>query len=173
MPIDIEKFKAAYTKWVEEGLADFQSGKVLEVVKRYPLIVSEDVPYVLPGRPSEQTVALVTSGGLYFKASQPAFDTVSIHGDPCFREIRKTARQEDFGIAHAHYDHSLAEQDINVIFPLQRLLDSKEKVIGKVAETDYSFSYVNDAVTLIADSVPKLLEKLKAAGVDIVLLVPV
>ena len=61
-----------------------------------------------------------------------------------------------------------------MIFPLQRLLElEREKVIGKVAETDYSFSYVNDAVTLIADSVPKLLEKLKAAGVDIVLLVPV
>ena len=75
MPIDIEKFKAAYTEWVEEGLADFQSGKVLEVVKRYPLIVSEDVPWTsYRGRPSEQTVAVVTSGGLYLKASQPAFD---------------------------------------------------------------------------------------------------
>ena len=175
MPIDIETFKAAYTKWVEEGLAEFRAGNVLEVVKRYPLIVSEDVPWTpYTGNSSEQTIVLITSGGLYLKGNQPPFDTASIHGDPSFREIPKTARQEDFGIAHAHYDHSLAEQDINVIFPLQRLIElEREKVIGKVAETHYSFSYVNDIVTLLTESVPQLLQKLKAAAVDILLLVPV
>jgi D-proline reductase (dithiol) PrdB len=175
MPIDLETFKAAYTKWVAEGLAEFQAGNVLEVVKRYPLIVSEDVPWtVYRGKPSEQAIALITSGGLYLKGSQPPFDTTSIHGDPSFREIPKAARQEDFGIAHAHYDHSLAEQDINVIFPLQRLIElEREKVIGKVAETHYSFSYVNDIVPLLTESVPQLLQQLKAAAVNILLLVPV
>lgn len=175
MPIDIENFKSAYDKWVEEGWAEFQAGNVLEVVKRYPLIVSEDVPWTsYTGRPPEQTIALITSGGLYLKDRQAAFNTDSIHGDPSFREIPKTARQQDFGIAHAHYDHSLAEQDINVIFPLQRLIElEREKIIGKVAETHYSFSYVNDVVTLLTGSVPQLLQKLKAAAVDILLLVPV
>jgi hypothetical protein len=45
MSFDLESFKAAYKRWVDEGLADFQAGKVLEVVKRYPLVVSEDVPW--------------------------------------------------------------------------------------------------------------------------------
>jgi len=173
MPIDLETFKVAYAKWVEEGSAEFQAGNVLEVVKRYPLIVSEDVPWtVYRGKPSEQAIALITSGGLYLKGSQPPFDTTSIHGDPSFREIPKTARQEDFGIAHAHYDHSLAEQDINVIFPLQRLIElEREKAIGKGADTHYSFSYVNDIVTLLTESVPQLLQKLKAAAVNILLLV--
>jgi hypothetical protein len=40
----IEVKRAAYTKWVAEGVAEFQAGNVLEVVKRCPLIVSEDVP---------------------------------------------------------------------------------------------------------------------------------
>jgi D-proline reductase (dithiol) PrdB len=175
MPIDLDKFKIAYAKWLEESLPDFQAGRVQEVVKKYPLIVSEDVPWTpYQGMPSEQTIALVTSGGLYLKGSQPPFDTASIHGDPSFREIPKTARQEDFGIAHAHYDHSLAEQDINVIFPLQRLIElEREKIIGRVAETHYSFSYVNDVVSLVSDSVPQVLRKLKTASVDILLLVPV
>jgi D-proline reductase (dithiol) PrdB len=175
MPINIESFKAAYDKWVKEGLAEFQAGNVLEVVKRYPLITSEEIPWTpYSGKPSEQTITLVTSGGLYLKESQAPFNTTSIHGDPSFREIPKTARQEDFGIAHAHYDHSLAEQDINVIFPLQRLIElERENVIGKVAETHYSFSYVNDVVSLVTVSVPKLLRKLKTAEVDILLLVPV
>lgn len=72
MPIDLETFKAAYAKWVEESLPDFQAGKVQEVVKRYPLIVSEGVPWTpYKGSPSEQTIALVTSGGLYLKDRQP------------------------------------------------------------------------------------------------------
>jgi len=49
----------------------------------------------------------------------------------------------------------------------------RENVIGKVAETHYSFSYVNDVVSLVTVSVPKLLRKLKTAEVDILLLVPV
>jgi D-proline reductase (dithiol) PrdB len=175
MPINLESFKASYDKWVEEGLAEFQAGNVLEVVKRYPLIVSDNVPWTpYTGMPSEQTIVLVTSGGLYLKESQAPFNTTSIHGDPSFREIPKTARQEDFGIAHAHYDHSLAEQDINVIFPLERLIElEREGIIGRVAETHYSFSYVNDIVTLLTESVPQLLQKLKEAAVDILLLVPV
>lgn len=175
MPIDLEKFKVAYTKWVEEGLADFQAGKVLEVVKRYPLIVSEDVPWTpFKGSPSEKTIALVTSGGLYLKGSQPPFDTISIHGDPSFRKIPRTVRPEELGIAHAHYDHSLAEQDVNVIFPLERLIElERERIIGKVADTHYGFSYVNDVVSLLTASVPEFLRELKAAAVDILLLVPV
>ena len=36
MAIDIKLFKAAYDKWVKEGLAEFLAGNVLDVVKRYP-----------------------------------------------------------------------------------------------------------------------------------------
>jgi len=175
MPFDLEAFKVAYTRWVDEGLADFKAGKVLEVVKRYPLVESDDVPWTpYTGTAAGQTIALVTSGGLFLKGKQTPFDTESIHGDPSFREIPRTARQADFGIAHAHYDHSLAEQDVNVIFPIERLIElEQEKVIGRVADTHYSFSYVNDVVTLLTESVPRLLRKLKAAAVDILLLVPV
>ena len=126
------------------------------------------------GRPSEQTFALVTSGGLYLKGSQPPFNTESIHGDTSFREIPKTVRQEELGIAHAHYDHSVAEQDINTIFPIHRFLElEKEGIVGKVADTHYSFSYVNDVVTLVTEAVPRFLSQIKAQGVDVLFLVPV
>jgi D-proline reductase (dithiol) PrdB len=175
MPTDLEKFKPAYEKWVEESLPEYQAGNVKEVVKKYPLIVSDDVPWTAyKGSPSEQTFAIVTSGGLYLKDSQPSFDTVSIHGDPSFREIPKSVRPEDLGIAHAHYDHSLAEQDINVIFPIQRFIElERDHVIGRVADTHYSFSYVNDAVRLVTTSVPELIARIKAAQVDVLFLVPV
>lgn len=175
MPIDLEKFKAAYEKWVEESLPDFQAGKMEDVIKRYPFVVSEDVPWTaFKGLPSEKTIALVTSGGLYLKDSQPPFAAESIHGDPSFREIPKTARPEDLGIAHPHYDHSLAEQDINTIFPLQCFIQLEKKgVVGKVADTHYSFSYVNDVATLLTQSVPAVIGRMRSEGVDTLFLVPV
>ena len=175
MPIDLDKTKAAYDKWVAESLPDFQAGKWNDILKKYPLVVSEDVPWTpFTGQPSEKTIALVTSGGLYLKNTQPAFDTESIHGDPSFREIPKGTRPEDIGIAHAHYDHSLAEQDLNIIFPLQRLVEMEnEGIVGKVADIHYSFSYVNDVVTLVTKTAPAVIGKLKAAGVDTLLLFPV
>ena len=73
-----------------------------------------------------------------------------------------------------HYDHSLAEQDMNIVFPIQRFVElEKEGIIGKLTDTHYSFSYVNDAVSLVTDTVPKFIARIKAAGVDALLLVPV
>ena len=175
MPIDLERFKPAYEEWVADSLADFRAGNMTEIVKKYPFIVSGDIPWTAyKGRPADQSFALVTSGGLYLKDSQPPFDTESIHGDTSFREIRKTVRQQDLGIAHAHYDHSLAEQDINIIFPIQRLVElENEGIIGKLADTHYSFSYVNDVFSLVTETVPKFLSRIKAAKIDVLVLVPV
>jgi D-proline reductase (dithiol) PrdB len=175
MPIDLTEFSPAYQKWVEESLPDFRAGKLGEIVKKYPFIVSKDIPWTpYKGQPSDQTFALVTSGGLYLKHSQPAFDIESIHGDASFREIPQNVRQQDLGIAHAHYDHSLAEQDVNIIFPIHRFIElEKEGIIGKLADTHYSFSYVNDVVPLVTETVPKLISRIKDAGVEVLFLVPV
>ncbi|MFC1798504.1 glycine/sarcosine/betaine reductase selenoprotein B family protein [Thermodesulfobacteriota bacterium] len=174
MSIDVEKFKAAYEKWVVESEPEFRAGNE-KIFKTYPLVVSDDVPWTpYKGKPSEQTFALVTSGGLYLKDSQPPFDTESIHGDLSFREIPKDVHFEDLGIAHAHFDHSLAEQDINIIFPIQRFIELEEEgVIGKVADINYSFSYVNDVATLATETIPEFLDKVKTQGVDVLFMVPV
>jgi D-proline reductase (dithiol) PrdB len=175
MPIDLESFKPAYKKWVEEALPFFEKGDMKDIVKKYPFVMPEDMPWTpYKGRPSEQTIALVTTGGLYLKDQQPPFDTESIHGDPGFREIPRTVRQEEIGIAHAHFDHSLAEQDINIIFPIQRLIELEEEgVVGKLADTHYSFSYVNDVEPLVTETAPEVIRRLESEGVDVLLLVPV
>lgn len=175
MSIDLEKFKPAYEKWVAESLPDFRAGKMTEIVKKYPFVVPDDIPWTpYTGKPSDQTFVLITSGGLYLKDHQPAFDTTSIHGDPSIREIPLTVRREQIGIAHAQYDHSLAEQDIDIIFPIHRLIElQQEGVIGKLTDTHYSFGYVNDVVPLVTRTVPEMISRIKADGVDAALLVPV
>jgi D-proline reductase (dithiol) PrdB len=175
MTIDLEQFKIAYEKWVEESMPDFQVGKMAEILKKYPSIIPDDIPWMpYAGKPSEQAFALITSAGLYLKNSQPAFNTLSIHGDPSIREIPKAVQQEEIGIVHGHYDHSLVEQDINIIFPIHRLIElENEGIIGKAADTHYSCSYVNNVVPLVTESVPKMISRIKAERVDVVLLVPV
>ncbi len=175
MPLDLERFRTAYDRWVTESLPDYQAGKMEEIVKKYPFIIPEDIPWTpYTGEPSQQTFGLVTSGGFYIKGSQEPFDTASIHGDPTFREIPKTVDRQSLAIAHPHYDRGLAEQDSNVVFPLDRLIElEREWVIGALAETCYSFSYVNDVITLIEREIPQLIDRLKAQAVDAVLLVPV
>ena len=175
MPINLNAFKPAYEKWVAESLPDYRAGNMKEIVKKYPFIAPDEIPWTAyNGQPSNQTFALVTSGGLYLKDSQPPFDTESIHGDTSFREIPKTVRQQDLGIAHAHYDHSLTEQDFNIVFPIQRFVElESEGIIGKFTDTQYSLSYVNDAVSLVTETVPKLISRIKAAGVNVLFLAPV
>ena len=175
MPFDLDAFEPAYKKWVEESLPDYRADNMKEIIKKYPFVAPDDIPWTAyNGQPSDQTFAVATTGGLYLKDSQPPFDTESIHGDTSFREIPKTVRQQDIGIAHAHYDHSLAEQDINIIFPIQRMVElENEGIIGKLADMHYSFSYVNDAVSLAAKTVPEFISRIKAAGVDVLFLVPV
>ena len=175
MPIDLDAFKPAYEKWVEESLPDFRAGNMKEIVKKYPLIAPDDIPWTpYRGRPSEQTFALVTSGGFYLNDSQPPFDTETIHGDASLREIPKTVRPQDIAIIHPHYDHSLVEQDMNIIFPIQRFIELEDEgIIGKLADIHYSFTYVNDIVPLVTETIPKMISQLKAAGVDVLFLVPV
>jgi D-proline reductase (dithiol) PrdB len=175
MPIDLAEFEREYEKWVDESLPDYQAGKMAEIVKRYPLISPHDVPWTpYRGESSGQTIAVVTSGGLYLKDSQPPFETASIHGDPSIRYLPKSILQEEIGISHAHFDHTLAEQDINIIFPVHRLLELEgEGVIGSLAETLYSVSYVNNVVPLVKKVVPELISRLERDKVDVLLLVPV
>ena len=175
MPFDLDVFEPAYRKWVEESLPDYKAGNMKEIIKKYPFVAPDDIPWTpYEGRPSDQTFAVVTTGGLYLKDSQPAFDTESIHGDESYREIPKTVRQQDFGIAHKHYDHALAEQDFNIVFPIERFVElENEGIIGKLTDTHYSFSYVNDAVSLVKETVPKFISRIKADGVDVLFLVPV
>ena len=175
VPIDLGAFEVEYERWVEESLADYQAGKMTEIVKKYPLITPQDIPWTpYRGVLSDTTVSFLTTGGLYLKAGQPPFDTTSIHGDPSIRTLPKTVREEEIGIAHAHFDHGLAEQDINVVFPVHRLLElQREGVIGSLSETLYSVSYVNNVAPLVKEVVPSLISRLERDKVDVLLLAPV
>jgi D-proline reductase (dithiol) PrdB len=175
MSTDLEKFKTAYAAWVQESLPAFYAGNMKTAVQKYPLVTPEDIPWTpFKGKLSDKTVALITSGGLYLKGSQPAFDMTTIHGDASFREIPGSIDPDQLGIEHPHYDHESAELDINTIFPIHRFKElEREGVVGKITDTHYSFSYVNDVAPLVTKTGPEMIRRLKTAGVDTLFLVPV
>lgn len=80
------------------------------------------------------TVALVSAGGVHEKDQEP-FNIADELGDLTFRIIGGDAVFSDLMVTHHHYDHSDADRDINVIFPLDILRElASEGFIGGVAK---------------------------------------
>ncbi len=128
-----------------------------------------DIPWTpLKCSLNEATVALVTTGGVHLCADR-RFDLKS---DATFRAIPRTAMQEDLCITHERYDRRDAARDINLVFPLQRLLELEAKgVIGRVADVQYGLGFTDDPLDLLPTGreVGKLLAR---EHVDLALLVP-
>lgn len=137
---------------------------------------SEDIPWAPVVKPIHSSrVAIVTTAGVHLKNQVP-FDMHDHHGDPTYRMIDRDRPLSELMITHDYYDHSDADKDINVVFPLQRLEElEQEKHIGAVAQTHYSFMGHIDGPhisTLVARTAPETAHRLKADGTDAVLLTP-
>ncbi len=175
MDIDLERFGVAYDSWVRDSLPDFERGDVHKVIQHYPFLAPDGIPWSpYAGDLAEQRIALVSTAGLYVEGRQAPFETASIHGDPSMRAIPRSVRSDELAIAHAHYDHTLAREDLNTVFPIDRLLElENEGIVGGVADESYSFSYVNDVRPLVRETLPAMISRLEEQQVDVVLLVPV
>ena len=97
-------------------------------------------------------------------------------GDPTFREIPGNADPKVLEITHDYYDHTDADRDVNVVFPVERVLELKNTgEIGDVNHRHFSFmGHIKDPYisTLLNDTAPKVASALKTDGVDIAILTP-
>lgn len=124
---------------------------------------------------SKCKVAIVTSAGVHLKSQKP-FDMEDHDGDPTFRDVPRDATKEELTITHKYYDHTDADKDINIVYPIDRLFEMKERgEIGDVAELHYGFMghiLGRHLKTLVEETGPEMARRLKSAGVDVVLLTP-
>src|SRR5215212_6195343 len=82
---------------------------------------------------SRATVAIVTAAGVHRKDQDP-FNIADELGDLTYRIIGQDDRASDLMVTHHHYDHSDADTDINVVFPVDALRElADEGFIGGVA----------------------------------------
>ena len=85
------------------------------------------VPFTpFDGELSRATVAIVTAGGVHRRDQEP-FNIADELGDLGFRIIPDDADTSRLMVTHHHYDHTDADSDVNVVFPLDVLRDLKEE----------------------------------------------
>ncbi len=138
-----------------------------------------EIPWTPLSRPLEEsTVALISSAGLALKTDRP-FDQEGERrnpwwGDPSYRILPRGATSGDVKLYHLHIHPRVAEQDLNTVLPLQRLLELGERgEIGRSAANHYSFmGYILQPQVLLQESTPAMIRHMKRDGVNVVVLVP-
>jgi D-proline reductase (dithiol) PrdB len=119
---------------------------------------------------NERRVAIVSTAGLQRRGDRP-FGL----GAADFRVITDDTPAADLMMSHVstNFDRSGFEQDLNVIFPIDRLREMAEDgEIGSVARFHYSFMGATDPAQM-EETARHLAGLLKADNVDACLLLPV
>ncbi len=168
-------------------LARIKNRLISKIITRFPSLAerfiaayqprqSLDIPWTpLKKSLGRSTIAIVTTAGVHHRDQEP-FDMKDREGDPSYRIIDSRRPLSSLMITHDYYDHTDADKDINIVFPLERLRElEREGFIGQVADIHYGFMghiIGRHVATLTNKSAPDVAKRLKRDHVDIVLLVP-
>jgi D-proline reductase (dithiol) PrdB len=172
----IPEFRAAYEPWWREARPLLERRDYAAAFKTYPWPTFAESPWAPLARPLARCrVALVCTGGLYRPGVDMPFDGDSAEGDWSVRAIPAGVPIQELAVAHPHFNHEVAEADMNTIFPLDRLRElAAAGEIGEVAATHYSLmGYITRAADLAEGTAPEIARRLRAEGVDAALVVPV
>jgi D-proline reductase (dithiol) PrdB len=121
---------------------------------------------------SRASVAIVTAAGVHRK-DQEGFNIADELGDLTFRIIGPDAQPEDLMVTHHHYDHSDADRDINVVFPVRALRELvAEGFIGAEAREHVGYmGYTMQLKRMYEETAPQIAEEIdKKSRADVVIL---
>ncbi|MCC9076679.1 glycine/betaine/sarcosine/D-proline family reductase selenoprotein B [Litorilinea aerophila] len=145
---------------------------------RMPAVIdpATGIPFARLAKPLAQCrAALITTGGVH-RVDQRPFDMENPDGDATYREIPGDVALAELTITHKYYDHRDADQDINVIFPLEHFRDlAAQGVIGQVAPRHFGFmGHIDGELiqVLTRRTAPEVAQKLRQDEVDFALLTP-
>ncbi|MDP7054366.1 MAG: glycine/sarcosine/betaine reductase selenoprotein B family protein [Alphaproteobacteria bacterium] len=119
----------------------------------------------------ERRVAIVTTAGLH-RRDDKNFDL----GDLSYRAIPGDVELNDLVMTQAsvNYDRTGFQQDVNVVFPLDRLREMEQRgEIGGIANFHYAFNGAGQLVHAFEPTAREVGRMLKEDGVNAALLVPV
>jgi len=174
--MDLKTFEEAYPPWLEKRRGDLEAADWKAAFSDYPFPVNVETPWTPLAKPlNGSRVMVLTTAGLYLKGKQPPFRAEDIEGDWTYRELPDAAGAEDLAIAHTHYPHDAANQDLNAVYPLDRLRElAAEGVIAGTASRHLSISgYCTRPDLLVRETIPDLLRSLETDPPDVVLHIPV
>jgi D-proline reductase (dithiol) PrdB len=127
------------------------------------------IPYTPRRRELRETVfALVSTAGVHPRDQEP----YDLAGDNSWREIPGDARADQLMVTHEHYDHRHADQDINCVFPIDRLRElAAEGVIAGVGRRNLGFmGYSQRIRDLYERAAPEMAKLVERSNADAVLL---
>lgn len=131
------------------------------------------VPFTPFDKPlARATVAIVTAAGVHRKDQEP-FNIADDLGDLTFRIIGEDAQTTDLMVTHHHYDHTDADKDINVVFPLDPLRDLlNEGFIGGIARQHIGYmGYTMQLKRMYEETAPQIAEEIdRKSRADLVVL---
>jgi D-proline reductase (dithiol) PrdB len=115
------------------------------------------------------TVTIVSATGVFLPDQQPFPEEDP--GDVTYRIIPGDTDVASFRITHHHYDHSEADADPNIVFPLASLQElARQGVIGGVNDKHYSYGFTTRLRELYEQTFPEIADKIERSRTKLVLL---
>ena len=116
----------------------------------------------------DTTFALVSTAGVHLRDQEP----YNLDGDNTWRLLPGDVQASQLMVTHGHYDHSDADQDINCIFPIDRLRQlAASGVIGGVGNRHLGFmGYTQQMRDLYERAAPEMAKIIARSSADAVLL---
>jgi D-proline reductase (dithiol) PrdB len=114
-------------------------------------------------------VALVSATGVYAPGQEPF--PPEDPGDISHRVIEAATETGALKIAHHHYDHSEADGDPNIVFPLDTLRElAGEGFIAAINDKHYSYGFTTRLRELYETTFPDLADRIERSRAKLVVL---
>jgi D-proline reductase (dithiol) PrdB len=131
-------------------------------------------------------IALLTTAGIWNTETDPPFDYAReqrepLWGDPSYRVLNSTLRQEQVGAGHLHLNNDDLLLDFNIALPIDRLRELvAAREVGALAYQHYSFMGFQgrgadgggNTAAWEQQYAPEVATRMQAEGVDAVVLTP-
>ena len=118
---------------------------------------------------STAIVTIVSAAGVYLPSQEPFPDEDP--GDTTYRIIPGDTESSALKIAHHHYDHSEADRDPNIVFPIDTLRElAADGVIAAVNDNHYSYGFTTKLKELYETTFPEIADKIERSRTRLVLL---
>jgi D-proline reductase (dithiol) PrdB len=155
-------------------LADMSESERAHMLAKIPALPDLGLdPWVDGPVLARRRVAIVTTAGLHVRGDRPFGADDERNG---YRVIPSDVTPEQLVMSQlsVNFDRTGFQQDVNVVFPLDRLRElAADGTIGSVADFHYSFMGAGSPVTRMEAKAREVAGLLRREGVDAVLLTPV
>lgn len=114
-------------------------------------------------------VTLVSATGVLVPGQEPFPEEDP--GDITYRVIDGSTETSALRITHHHYDHSEADKDPNIVYPLDTLRElASEGVIASINDKHYSYGFTTRLRELYEITFPDLADKIERSRTKLVVL---